>query len=244
MPSPVLAIETSRSDGRRSARTVDRPAGRGVSRGVRQEVAEDLGEVVRVGARRAAGPGASTVTRRCGPVERRLGELERRPDGRREVELDERRRRRRRVALGQRVERTRQPDEPLRLVPERVVGRPVGDDHAVAQCLEIALQVGQRRPQLVRGVGDEVAAHRLLALEAGRHLVERIGEAGELLGALARDPRRVVALGDPAGSAADLGERPGEHPGEDDGQDHAGEGATTTAARTTVVTDSSYIAWA
>jgi hypothetical protein len=36
--------------------------------------------------------------------------------------------------------------------------------------------------QLVRGVGDEVAPHRLLSLEAGGHLVERVGEAGELLG--------------------------------------------------------------
>ena len=72
------------------------------------------------------------------------------------------------------------------------------------------------------GVGDEVAPHRLLALEAGGHLVERIGEAGELLGSVARDPRRVVAVGDPAGRRADLGERPREHPGQDDRQGDAG----------------------
>ena len=76
---------------------------------------------------------------------------------------------------------------------QRVVGRPVGRDDAVAQRLEVALQVGQRGPQLVGGVGDEVAPHRLLALEAGRHLVERIGEAGELLRAVARDAGGVVA---------------------------------------------------
>ena len=128
------------------------------------------------------------------------------------------------VALGQRIERVRQPDEALGLVEERVVGRPVGLDDAVAQRLEVALQVGQRGPQLVGRVGDEVPPHRLLALEAGRHLVERIGEAGELLRAVARDPGRVVAVGDPAGGAADLGDRAGEHAGHDDGQDDARDG--------------------
>ena len=118
----------------------------------------------------------------------------------------------------------RQPHEALGLVEERVVGRPVRLDHSVAQGLEVALQVGQRRPQLVRGIGDEVAPHRLLSLEAGGHLVERVGEAGELLRAVARDPCRVVALGDPAGGAADLGDRPGEHAGHDDGQDDAHDG--------------------
>ena len=117
----------------------------------------------------------------------------------------------------------READEALGLVPQRVVGRPVGDDHAVAERLEIALQVGQRRPELVRGVGDEVAPHRLLAFETGGHLVERVGEAGDLLRAFARDPGGVVAVGDPSCRRADLGERPREHPREDDRERDAGD---------------------
>ena len=95
---------------------------------------------------------------------------------------------------------------------ERLVRGLVGDDHAVPERLEIALQVRQRGPQLVGGVGDEVAPHPLLLLEAGRHLVERIGERGDLLRAFAGHARRVVALGDPARRGPDLAERPGEHP--------------------------------
>ena len=71
------------------------------------------------------------------------------------------------------------------------------------------------------GVGDEVAAHRLLALEAGGHLVERIGELSELLRALAWDAGGVVALGDAPGGGTDLGQRPRQHPGEHDGEDDA-----------------------
>ena len=76
----------------------------------------------------------------------------------------------------------------------------------------------------MRGIRDEVAPHRLLSLEAGGHLVERVGEAGELLRAVARDPCRVVAIGDPAGGAADLGDRLGEHAAHGDGQDDAHDG--------------------
>ena len=118
----------------------------------------------------------------------------------------------------------REPDQPFRLVPERFVRRAVGGDHAIPQRLEVALQVGQRRPQFVGGIGDEVAAHRLLALEAGGHLVERVGEAGELLGAFARDASGVITLGDPARRGADLGQRAGEHPGHDDREQDARDG--------------------
>jgi hypothetical protein len=81
---------------------------------------------------------------------------------------------------------------------------PVGRDDPVAQGLEVPLQVGERRPELVGRVGDELAAHTLLLLEGGGHLVERIREAHDLLGALPGDPRLVAALGDPARGRADL----------------------------------------
>ena len=199
MPSPVLMTETRRSAGRRSARTVTVPPARRVARRVREQVGQHLGQVVGVRPRRqlvrdlerdhrarraraTAAPGRPP----SGPPPRGRSRSQRGgADGG--------------VAFGQRVERTRQPDQPIGLLVERLVGRPVRRDDAVAQRLEIALQVRQRRAELVRGVGDEVAAHRLLPLEAGGHLVERVGERGELLGAFARDAGRVVALGDRAG---------------------------------------------
>ena len=116
-----------------------------------------------------------------------------------------------------------QPDQSVGLLVQGFVGRPVGDDHAVAQGLEVALQVRQRGPQLVRGVGDEIAAHLLLLLERRGHLVERVREAGELLRSLARDARRVVAVGDATGRATDLRQRPREHAREHDRQAHARE---------------------
>ena len=190
--------------------------------------------------------GTSTTSCRPRPVEGRLGELERRADGRREVELLERAAAPSAAspsasASSERDSRTSRSASSH----ERVVGRPVGRDDAVAQRLEVALQVRQRRAQLVRRVGDEVAAHRLLALEAGGHLVERIGQAGELLGALARDAGRVVALGDPPGRRR----RPRRAAGRASGPGRPRARCSprrrpATAARTTVVTDSSYIAWA
>src|SRR4030067_721079 len=99
MPSPELAIETSRSAARRSARTGPVPPAGGAGAGV--------------------GAGAP-------PRGGRWGEA-------------------------------RRGGEPLRLVPQRLVGGPIRGDDSVAQGLEIALQVRQWCPQLVCGVGDEVS---------------------------------------------------------------------------------------
>ncbi len=65
-------------------------------------------------------------------------------------------------------------------------------------------------------VRDEVAPHLLLPLQRGGHLVERIGEAGELFGAVARHPGGVVAVGDPPGGRTDLAQWSRQHPSEDD----------------------------
>ena len=134
-------------------------------------------------------------------------------------------------AFGQCVERARQSDQPIGFLPERLVGRGIGRDDAVAQRLEIALQVRQRRPQLVSRVRDELSSHPFLFLERCGHLVERIGERGDLLRPVARNAGRVVAIRDPPGGGADLAERSRQHPrdehgqadGERDGQDHRGD---------------------
>jgi hypothetical protein len=155
------------------------------------------------------------------PVGSRLGELDRPPDLGREVELDEDVAAAARIALGERVERAREPDEAIGLLDERFVRRPVGLDDAVAEGLEIALEVRQRRPQLVGGVDDEVAPQALLVLERLGHLVERIGEARELVRTLSLDPGGIVAAGDLPGGRTDPLERAGDPAGEDHGEGQA-----------------------
>ncbi len=190
------------------------PAGRRVASGVRKEVREDLRQLVGVCPRRQP-VGKVHDESQSGAFEGRPGEIERLPDRRHKVEVLAHERAAC-VTFGKRIERTREADEPLGLLPERLVCRPIRRDDTVPKGLEVALQVRQRRSKLVRRVRDEVAPHHLLAFEAGGHLVERIGEAGDLFGTFAWDAGCVVALGDPPGCATDLGQGPCEHPGEDD----------------------------
>ena len=72
-------------------------------------------------------------------------------------------------------------------------------------------------------VGDEVPTHRFLPLQRGGHLVERVGEAGQLLRTLSGDARRVVTVGDAARCAADLAQRTRQHPGEEHRESDAGD---------------------
>ena len=72
----------------------------------------------------------------------------------------------------------------------------------------------------MRGVGDELAPHPFLFVEGGRHLVERVRQADDLLGALARDPRSIVPCRDLAGRATDLAERHREARAEQAGNRH------------------------
>ena len=76
----------------------------------------------------------------------------------------------------------------------------------------------------MRRVGDEIATHLFLALQAGGHLVERIGERGQLLGPVSRDAGRIVALGDASSGTADLGQWTREHAREQHGQHDARDG--------------------
>ena len=97
--------------------------------------------------------------------------------------------------------------------PARGAERPVDDLGLLAglaalleprlQQLEVGEDAGQRRAQLVRGVGDELALglDHLLGLAAGgvelaQHLIERLGELADLvLGLGLRQPQRRVAGG-------------------------------------------------
>ena len=79
------------------------------------------------------------------------------------------------------------PDE---LRPHRRVGL------ILVEQLDEPAEGEDRRPQLVRGVRDELLPRAVEAREALLHLVEGGRELADLVGALVRDRRREVALGD------------------------------------------------
>ena len=126
------------------------------------------------------------------------------------------------IAQGQVVERTCQANQPLGLLEERFVGALVGHDDAVPDGLQVALQVGQRRTQLVRGVGDDVAALSLALLQLGRHLVEGVGQAGQLVGRGPRHADAQITVGHATGGGTDVSQRPRQHARQGDGEGHAG----------------------
>ena len=72
---------------------------------------------------------------------------------------------------------------------------------AVEDRLDVALDDGERRPQLVGDVGEEAPALGLVRLEPGGHRVEAAGQLRDRAGtrAAALDARRVVAGLDPRG---------------------------------------------
>ena len=83
---------------------------------------------------------------------------------------------------------------------------------AVAQCLEVALQIREWRAELVRRVRDELAAKALLFFDRRGHLIEGVGERDELLGSFAWGASGVITIGDPTGGAPDLPEGPRDAP--------------------------------
>ena len=70
------------------------------------------------------------------------------------------------------------PDEPLQPLPletdhlERICARVLVLDHALEQCLDVAANRRQRRPQLMRDRHQEVPLERLGFLELRGHLAE------------------------------------------------------------------------
>ena len=79
-----------------------------------------------------------------------------------------------------------------------------------ARLLEPQPQAGERRAQLVRRVGDEVALAGHEALEPRRHAVERRGEAALLRAALDLGAHGQVALGHPRRGVVQAPQRAGD----------------------------------
>ena len=84
-----------------------------------------------------------------------------------------------------------------------------GAEPAVPEHLEVGAQRGERRAQLVRGVGHEPALRALGRLERLEHRVERAREPRQLVVAGVLDPAREVARArDVLGGVGQLGHGP------------------------------------
>ncbi len=86
--------------------------------------------MIRIGSSREPGRKVD-VENKTGPFERRLRELEGGSDGLGKVDGFDRGWRVGSVAFGERIERSRQPHEPIRFVEQRFVCRLVGGDDPV-----------------------------------------------------------------------------------------------------------------
>ena len=120
-----------------------------------------------------------------------------------------------------------QARQPLGLLQHHLHRLPVGLFHAVQEVLQVRPQRGDGRLQLVGHIGHQVAPEPLEALQLGRHPVERLGKAPDLVAALHGDALAVVAARQPfrgRGHVADgLRHAPGHEPRQPEG-DRRGDG--------------------
>ena len=108
------------------------------------------------------------------------------------------------ISFSERVERPRETHHAVDLLVQRLESSTVRGHDPVAKRLQVALQVGERSAQLVRGIGDELAPHPLLFLDLAGHAVERRGEGADLLGSARSHAHGMVALRDQLRGVADL----------------------------------------
>ena len=105
---------------------------------------------------------------------------------------------------------------------QRLVGRAIGHHHAVAEGLEIALEIRERRTKLVRGIRDELAPHPLLLLNLVGHAIERVRERSDLLGAARLHAHSMIAPRDKPRRGAHLSQRRGDTPSDKQREADAG----------------------
>ena len=107
------------------------------------------------------------------------------------------------IAGRESIERAGESHQAVHFLAKRGEGFGRGRDDPVAQSLEVAEEVGERRAELVRGVRDEFRAHPLLLVEARRELIERLSERNDLARSFGDHPHRALAMGEPLRGAAD-----------------------------------------
>ena len=144
-----------------------------------------------------------------------------------------------RVGAGQQQQVADQPPHALRRAQGRARGLGALAVEHLGQQLEVGQDAGQRRAQLVRGVGDEVALadEQLLglaarALERVEHLLQRVPELGHLVVGhrLRQRAARVARLGDVARAGGQRGDGRHRAPADDQAAEQGQQRAREDAA--------------
>ena len=112
------------------------------------------------------------------------------------------------MGAGEEIERGGESRQAVDLLAEGIERRRVRRQDAVAERLEVALQVRERGPQLVRGVDDELAPNGILFGEPVDHHVEGVGQRPHLRGSVDRRRGAQVTLGRPLGRLREALDRP------------------------------------
>jgi hypothetical protein len=103
----------------------------------------------------------------------------------------------------------------------------VGEGH-----LQHGPRRGQRGPQLMRGIGDEVPLCLEGCLQPGQQAVDRVSEVGELIARAGhREPAVQVVFGDLPGGGGDRSQRPQRPSGDDPAEHDRGPGHDRQAGR-------------
>ena len=105
---------------------------------------------------------------------------------------------------------------------ERRLALVLAVDHAVGDRLDVALDGGQRRAQLVRDAHQEVALVLARLLELARHLLEAVRELAELVRALGAQVHVVVAQRDALAGLGQLAHRARDAPAEQQSDERRG----------------------
>src|SRR2546428_664542 len=120
-------------------------------------------------------------------------QLDERLDNRNEIELEWLFAHR--ASRDQNVKRIREAQQPVDLLLKRRARIRGGGHHTVLQCLQVAVEVGPRSPQLMRKAEHRLVALALLILAARRQLVASIPHGRHAVAARPALARRRVAGG-------------------------------------------------
>ncbi len=203
LEDPPLLVEPA-------GRQVDLSPSRAVPHGVVDEVGDELGQPGAVGVDDEVGRLDGVAHPHGAPVDRGLGHGVPQEGG--DLDVTDAQGRCTGVDAGEVEQVGDEGTEPLGLLERPAQGRVVRAHDAVDEVLEEGALCGERRPQLVRDGGDELAALLVGIGEVGGHGVERPAELADLVGGGRPHPLAVVARGHRAGGLGHLAQRRGHPP--------------------------------
>ena len=127
-----------------------------------------------------------------------------------------------RLALRQQTQVINQPRQVAGLPVQRLQRGVIGRYQPILDGLNVALNVGQRRPQLVGYVRHQAAALALGVLQRFGHRVEGVPQLGDFIAAFHLYAARQIAAAQSAGGGGQAANRPQSAAGQQNHQENAG----------------------